>query len=587
MTQHPKIQECIPHGMFDSWGHYESTARYSSTGWHRSGHGQQRGYELAAITKQLQDIEKFLDPGEGGEVKSEEEIDAWYAPRIEANQKLMEEVEKVENWFEKNSREKVRGAGNQKLEREKFYKTHALSMDPPLQAAALERIPAYQRAANIPRAPSERSWQLLLPKLMEERAAAEKLVRDEQERLERVELNQKLSMEYTNIMRHRNMDDSPEQKLVLKLADDVLSNLKTELPVNPIDDADFVLLVLRAVRKKYYRLDDSKRPTAYGKFGKHRLLLDDARMVYELKLSPAIESWKDPARSKVARLFKCPGCTRTDINLRYTFGQLFCHLNEKHAGQIGDFSVLRAEKLQLPVGVRFPWCRLEWPLKLPILAEHHNSTGRWNPHDQSDYVLAPPKPATASTSISAFEKRSVSATAGSTHGSFVDNVIYAATLLRQTPLTAKYQTQIALKFAVDKSAEFTDEPAAIEHLALLDLARIRTGNYPLFDNFRCKACCDTPEPARNNKFVNKCQPFGELAHHFKTNHNHLPWVANMLVLPSEAELWLALNEQNMEPAMDVFGKLFPRREQHLLLPPLRYPLKAPVANMRSARPQQR
>lgn len=572
--------------MFDSWGHYESAARYSSTGWHRSGHGQQRGYELAAITKQLQDIEIFLDDsGTDGKGKSEEEIDAWYEPREKANTKFMEEVETLENWLEKNSREKVRGAGNQKLEREKFYKAHALAMDPPLQAAALERIPAYKRAANISKAPSERSWQLLLPKLKEERAAAEKLVRDEQERLERVDFNQRLSLEYQNIMIHRSSEDTPEQELVLKLADDILSNLHTEIPISPIDDADFVLLVLRAVRAKYYSLDESERPDAYGRGGKHRLLLDDARMVYELRLSPKIETWKDPARSKAARLFKCPGCTRTDINLRYTFGQLFCHLNEKHAGQIGDFSVLRADRLQLPVGSRFPWCRLEWPLKLPILAEHHNSTGRWNPDDDSDHILAPLKSAKVFTLESAFERRSVSATDGPGHGNFVDNIIYAATLLRHTPLVAKYQTQIALRFAVDKSAEFPDEPPAIQDLALLDLARIRTGNYPLFNNFRCKACCDTPEPARNNKFVNKCQPFGELASHFKANHWHLSWVSDMLVLPTEEELWLALTEPEMEPAMDVFNKLFPRHEEHLLDPTLRCPLKAPVAKMCSDLPE--
>lgn len=563
--------------MFDSWGHYESTARYSSTGWHRSGHGQQRGFELAAITKQLQDVENFLDSGEDG-IPSEEEIDAWYAPRIEANQEFMRIVQKIENWSERNSREKVRGASNQKLEREKFYKAHALSMDPPLQAAALERIPAYQRAANISKAPSERSWQLLLPKLKEERAAAEKQVRDEQERLDRVELNQNLSMEYAKIMNHRSSEDSLEQELILKLANEVLENIHTEIPVGPIDDADFVLLVLRAVREKYYHLDESERPDAYGTGGKHRLLLDDAKMVYELKISPTIETWNDSARSKAARLFKCPACTRTDINLRYTFAQLFCHLNEKHSGQIGDFGILRAEKLQLPVGVRFPWCRLEWPPNLPILAEHHNSTGRWDPNDDSDYVLAPLKPAKTFTLISAFEHRSVSATAGSGNGNFVDNIIYAGTLLRHTPLMAKYQTQIALRFAVDKSA-LTDEPSTIGDLALLDLARIRTGNYALFDNFRCKACCDTPEPARNNKFVNKCQPFGELANHFKTHHFHLSWVSDMLVLPSEAELWLVLTEPEMEPAMDVFSKLFPRHEETSLDPTLVFPLKAPVANM--------
>ena len=99
LTQYPKLLECIPHGYFDSWGHYESAARFANTAWHRSGHGQQRGYELAAITKQLQDTESFLKSGEDGNGKSEEEIEAWYAPKIVANQEFMQEVEDVEVWL--------------------------------------------------------------------------------------------------------------------------------------------------------------------------------------------------------------------------------------------------------------------------------------------------------------------------------------------------------------------------------------------------------------------------------------------------------------------------------------------------------
>jgi len=577
LTKHPKILQCIPHGLFDSWGHYESAGNYDHTGWQRSGHGQQRGYELAAITKQLHEVEKFLDSGKNGEERTDEEVEAWYAPRIAANELLVDQIQTLEDWVEKNNRDKIREAAHQKSERENFYKEHALSLDPPLEAAALERIPAYKRAINISKAPSERSWQLLRPKLLGERDVAEKLIQDEQERLETVEFNLKLVKEYTNIMIRRSTEDTPEQKLVLKLADEVLKNLEIEVPIGPIDDADFVLLVLRAVREKYYRLDQAARTN--GKGEKYCLLLDDAKMIYEVKLSPKIESWKDPARSKAARLFKCPGCTRTDINLRYTFGQLFCHLNEKHAWHIGNFSILRGEPLQLPVGVRFPWCRLEWPLKLPILAEHHTSTGRWDPNDNSDYVLAPPKPLALFMPGSPFEQRSVSVMDGPALRKFIDNIVYAGALLRHTPLAAKYQTQIALKFAADKYAKFTDEAPAIEELTALDLARIRTGNYPLFDNFRCKACCETPEPARNNKYVNKCQPFGELAFHFKNSHFHLSWTSDMLALPSEMELWLALAEPGMESAMDVFTKLFPLMEEHMLDPVLRGGFTAPIANM--------
>ena len=574
--------DCIPHGLFDSWGHYESAGHYSHSDWHRSGHGQQRGYELTAITEQLREVETFLSSGQHGEEKTEDEVAAWYAPKLAANKLLMDAIQKLEDWMEKSSREKVRVAGCQKMDREKFYKERALTMDPPLHATALEYIPAYRRAINISKAPNERSWQVLLPKLMKERTVAETLIRDEQERQEKVEYNQKLSLEYTDILVRRGFMDSPEQMLVLKLADEVLSNLETEIPVVAIDDSDFVLLVLRAVREKYYRLDEAVKPRAYGKTEAYRLLLDDARMVYERRIAPAIEDWKDPVRSRAARLFKCPGCTRTDVNLRYTFTQVFCHLHEKHVNQIGDFSSLWSELLHLPVGIRFPWCRIEWPMKLPILAEHHVSNGRWNPNDNADYVLAPSKLPTVSVIEYPFEHRSVAAHNGPDGDQFVDNIIYAGSLLRHTPLMAKYQSQIALRFAMDKYALDSDDPPAMEELGYLDLARIRTGNYPLFDNFRCKACCNDPEPARNNKFINKCQPFGELAYHFKVAHATRSWVSEMLTLPTETELWHALTEPGLEAAMDVFNKLFPRDDADLLDPTLRGPLKAPIAHMYQA-----
>lgn len=577
MRKHPNILQCIPHALFDSWGHYESAGNYDHTEWQRSGHGQQKGYELAAITKQLHEVEEFLSSGLDGKERTEEEIDAFYAPRIAANESLVKDIQTLEDWVEKYSREKIREAANQKADRENFYINLALSMSPPLQLTALERIPAYKRAITIPKAPSERSWQLLRPKLLEQRSVAEKLVEDEQERMDRVELNSKLSNEYTHIMVRRSTNDTPEQKLVLRLADEVLENLATEIPVHPVDEADFVLLVLRAVREKYERLGEEAKPDAKG--GKYRLLLDDAKMIYEFKISSHIDGWKDPARSTAARMFKCPGCTRNDIGLRYMLIPLFCHLNDKHARQIGDFSILRGEPLQLPVGIRFPWCRLEWPRNLPVLAAHQRSTGRWDPNDNSQYVLAPQKPTSEPVAGSPFERRSVSTMDGPALRKFVDNIIYAAALLRPTSLAAKYQTQIALRFAVDRYALCTDDYPATEELEALDLARLRTGNYPLFDNFRCKACCDTPEPARNNKFVNKCQPFGELALHFKNIHFNLPWTSKMLTLPSETELLLTLTERGMECAMEVFNTLFPLVNEQMLDPTLRGGLRAPVANM--------
>lgn len=515
-----------------------------------------------------------MEPGETP--KTNDEVEAWYSPQIDANKELILQIQAVENWHNTCRLKKVDDAKSYRHQRVEYYHEQAKSMVPPLESEALDLIQSYKRAITIPKPPSERSWQILRPKLQEERAAAEQIVqlRKDQENL--IEHRQQCIETYRMLLERRVKNDTVGQIAVLAVADAVIGSLRARNILNEIADVDIVHIILRQVYQWYYAVEDA--PGSYLNMNKHRLLLADAKMVYECKIEPIITGWMDEARGKAARLFKCPGCVRKDIQLRYTFDQLFCHIRKKHAPQIGDFYQLHVPSAELPGFVSFPWCRLEWPKNLPMLAEHHTATGKWDPSNDSEYQRAPRIKKT-DLSHAAFSGRSVSGEGGPPFEQFVENVIYVGILLRPTPLHAKFKTQIAFTFALDRHLLANAAAPSFDVLTALQLALVRGGHYDLFEQFRCYTCCLQPNPAKNNKFVNKGQPFGEIIEHYRACHSHGQWTTHMLTFSSHEELWSALSEPDMHPALQVFERLFPMKEEANLDPVLRGGYIAPTTFM--------
>lgn len=533
-------------------------------------------YELSAITAKIAEIEEFLRVKPGETPKTNEEVEAWYSPQIDANKELILQIQAVENWHNTCRLKKVDDAKTYRHQRAEYYHEQAKSMVPPLESEALDLIQSYKRAITIPKPPSERSWQILRPKLQEERAAAEQIVqlRKDQENL--IEHRQQCIETYRMLLERRVKNDTVGQIAVLAVADAVIGSFRARNVLNEIADVDIVHIILREVYQWYYAVEDM--PGSYLNVNKQRLLLADAKMVYECKIEPIITGWMDEARGKAARLFKCPGCVRKDVQLRYTFDQLFCHIRKKHAPQIGDFYQLHVPSAELPGFVSFPWCRLEWPKNLPMLAEHHTATGKWDPSNDSEYQQAPriKKP---NLSHAAFSGRSVSGEGGPLFEQFVENVIYVGTLLRPTPLHARFKTQIAFTFALDRHLLANAAAPSFDVLTALQLALVRGGHYDLFEQFRCYTCCLQPNPAKNNKFVNKGQPFGEIIEHYRACHSHGQWTTHMLTFSSHEELWSALSEPDMHPALQVFERLFPMKEEANLDPVLRGGYIAPTTFM--------
>ncbi|KAI9818117.1 MAG: hypothetical protein M1827_000742 [Pycnora praestabilis] len=553
IDKYPQLSNCIPHAVVDSWGNYESAGSYQRD-WQRVGHGQHKIFLNTAVTKVVKELEDFLaNTTAENEERTEEDMNKWYEAKEVENHELMKKIQEIENWDEKTKRDKISKGAQHKADRIIYFQEKAMSMTPPLGPAALDLIPAYKRSIDISRPPNDRSWKALLPKLEKERVAAEEAVATELRLRTELEESLKLKRRYESILSRRRDMDTPDQQALLRLADEVLEELREERCLGKIADEDLALVVLRNVRSKYY---DIVQQTASGVRGGYRLLIDDARMVFEMKILPIISAWDDQGRSKKAQLFKCPGCARSDVQMRYNFKALFAHLKSKHSYELGDFRIFHRN--HLPLGVDFPYCDVEWPVNLPILAEHHVATGKWNPDDDSPYERAPLATRHMGPVISVFERRHVNLDSGYPGAEFIDNIMHVAKLLHGTRLGSKYQTQIALRFAAAKYSDFTKTRLSppMECFEELRLALIRGEYFYLFDQFRCGACSASDNNPRLSKFANRGHQLAELVHHYRWTHEPDRWTRDMMVMPSETELWHALTAPGMEGALEAFEGLF-------------------------------
>ncbi len=496
----------------------------------------------------------------------EEEFD-WYTEKIALKDDLMEMIQKVEDWVELPKRDKRVEGQRLKAERVAFFEEKAMSLTPPLTPETLHLIPAYGRAIDIAKPPTERSWKALAPKLEVDRAAAEEMASSSNSG--DADVNARLKQDRLDLYYERQNNDSLQQLRVLRVADDVIEAVLNAAQATPtqasscadttIDDQDFALIVLKKVWNQFYDDIDQDGTAALGM----RLLLDDAIMVYKLKICPVIDDWADAARSKKAKSFKCPGCTRTDVNAKYDFEDLITHLT-KHSNKLGDFTMFRKpgpEQMNSVLGGI--GLVVEWTRNLPVLATHQTATGKWDPHDETPYHRFQPPNPEVNPPFRLYFNRDTVGPDDIQRGNFAANAIYAAQKFKETKLHAKYKTMIAFKYALfqwykQSRTEASPEP----HLTALDEINVelmKIGEYDLFHGFRCPKCVDA-SLARLRKFAEKDQSFSDLLVHFKAAHIGENWVKSLMALPSEDELWEKLNEMGQEDALVVFENLFPMRK---------------------------
>ncbi|KZF24771.1 hypothetical protein L228DRAFT_245776 [Xylona heveae TC161] len=557
---YPRLMECIPHGVIDSWGGYESAGFYPRS-WQRSGHSRQRVFLWADFLSILHEYKEFIGQGLGStESKTEEEIEQWYSIKEAQAKEHLSRIQLIEDWVETRSREEKRQTAAWRGFRVDYFTVRAVELDPPITESVLQLMPAFKRAIEIAKPPSLRSWEILLPKLLQEREEAERAELQIRQARENVEITNQRRAGYEALAASRLPFSALEQVRLLAVADHVLERLQS----SHVPDADFILVALRNVRALYY--ESCNVVSIENRWAHYRLLLDDARGVYTLKISPLIDSWDDPARIRAAKFLKCPGCVRNDIRHRFTFEDLFHHIHEKHACHVGDFRRLREEAL--PSGHMFPWCTIEWPVNLPALAEHHNATGRWDPDDDRPYVLAPISHDDAGEGVSAFEGRRPSSISGNAPWDFVENVVYAVTRLLNASLATEFKRQIAFEYGIRKMT--MGGPVQFMYyfhlIHSLDKVLITRGLYDVFNHVKCGHCVSSPT-AQRAKNWSKAHGFGELITHYSSTHNLNDWDRELLSLPSDKELSQALracsssSDPGAQFAVAVFDELFPLTHQ--------------------------
>ncbi|KAI9808365.1 MAG: hypothetical protein M1826_004336 [Phylliscum demangeonii] len=542
------LQECVPFGILDSWGRYEM-AGYYEKGWTRSCHGRSKIYGKADIARLVAEWEEMMQPDESGAPKTQDQVSEWLDLKRAERDRVVKAAQQAEHWVEKSIRDRVGKNVGIKQDRAAFFEERAKALDPPLDPSALKLIQAYKRSVEIARPPSERAWKALLPKVEQERAAAQHAIAERRERLARSERESKERSEYMRMVTRRATGDSVEQRLIGTMADDVLKELDERMP--PVADTDYVLLALRGVRQRYYQIAEDfaarlEQPLHY------RLLMEDARWVLEKKISLRLHPW-GPVRCAAALLFKCPGCPRTDTHLKYTFDSLLCHLRKKHASPLGEFKYLSREALEHTTTLH--WLSIEWPINLPVLAVHHVATGKWDPHDASPYLEYRDPAKYGPTS--AYDGRRV-CHGGPATPDPVRYITHAGALLDPTPLEGKYKTSIVLRFAVEKSRAFHVDPSfapPVTDLANLPLTLIRAGLFDIFDRFKCAAC--VLHGADSARDTLKVHSVGSLIQHFTLKHASRDWTQEMLKLPDDRELWAVLTRPGMETALKAFETLFP------------------------------
>ena len=536
------LDDCIPYGAVDSWGNYEMAGDYDRS-WARQGHGRQKIYSKADITDILCEYEEV---SVAGHWKTAGGLEEWLATKRAARDEAMDRIQKIENWVETKTRGKLGENTQLKLQRAEYFQKLAGELDPPIQPEALALIQAYKRAVDIPRAPSDRAWKALKPKLEKDRDAAQAAIDLQRQRASRDDRDKVEQAEYLRRMTRRSDGATPEQRTLATIADVIMKELDESCP--PVADADYGLLALRKVRERYFD------QTFVGEIGPGdcKLLLEDARWIWEKKIVPKMDGW-GPRRSRAAQLFKCPGCSRNDVNLRHTFEGLFCHLRRKHSPALGDFHSLFREGLEAITS--FHWLNIEWPTNLPILADHHTASGKWDPNDSSPYICAPPSDPSEVYGLALDGRRVLPGLAGA--DAVVDNIIYAGSELRGVVLDPALKTRIAICYAA-QTYEYHHKaplPSNMECIAELPLELIRARVYDLFDHFRCAVCLERNGPPRGMTKLHSPQT---LIDHFRRWHapdRHWAW--NMIRLPSDSDLWRTLSKPGMEKALEVFNKLFP------------------------------
>jgi hypothetical protein len=239
-----------------------------------------------------------------------------------------------------------------------------LELHPPLIAAILSHMDSFLAAIQIPNVLTDRDWDILLPRLLSQRDAAEK---KEDVRLKKLQLleakseerrQQEAQLKEAKASLDRQWEDAQRpirDQIALYAEEFIDENWKGGSVLTKDKCAQFAANVLTHVRSRFYahiqeedgvarasgntvRTDSPDTPPT------RKLILENMKWVFEAKVKPITEKYQK-------ELFFCNGC---DNNSRtYGFEGVIQHYAAKHTTALSRGSVV-------------VYWRAEWPEKPPF-----------------------------------------------------------------------------------------------------------------------------------------------------------------------------------------------------------------------------
>lgn len=492
--------------------------------------------DFARTLREFEEFESRID-GDGPEVSDVRM--SWVDDKKKANEELVKKLQAIEHWAETYKADKDKGVDQP---------TGSASESGTSNTREREVSERIQPRAQSPSATAPKN-----PMVAGEEQVNEPLTRHPDE--------------YENLSRARQERRCSETDYVLVLARHIVEDMDGSS--EPIMDGDFVRIALMETFQRYQEHRDVETP--------YKLLMDDARLVYQEVLKPMLDSrarYGHHKRQVVTGSVRCPGCKRGRGNKNlYNFPALMTHIFESHANDsTGDFDYFDISRAELPSDVDFPWCYVEWPRNLPIPAVGQDTSGRWDVHAKGEKHPRPsycvdPSP----QGPGAFDDRVAAVSVGPLASEFVKNVLYAASQLEESSIGDTFKTQITLEYAVRKFESARGVRPGFELLEALQLGLMLHGVKGLFEGFRCQQCCEAVvREGKTGYFARSVKPLGRLIEHFQKTHlKGGDWTRDMLNLPTAQDLLAELQLPCNKSAYTIFQQLFPTNVDSTLDPQLR------------------
>lgn len=470
---------------------------------------------------------------------------AWLDTKATTHNVLVEKLQAIESWWLLNKAKVREEARLKKQARSTFFTGKALSLDPPLDLAALEQLECFRQAVVSKAKPSERAWKSLKNKIRSEQ------VRQQQQ--------QQITATRVSPCVFYDLEWIEEEERPEGTDQDFASTIQMRVDAmegsfdkgKPTEYSDFVRVTLDTIYEENeqgsYEDDLYEYP---------QLTMSIAKDIYDAYL--AEERIDDLVESK--KLFGavqliCPACKDGNAREQKNFLTLMNHIWDCHLdqGPGSDASFVQTTKQKYTT---FPWDHIKWPKTLPILPVGQTA---------SECKIRLTRTADGH---SAFKGRAAATHIGQGQPDFAGNVLFAASLLEETGLEDKYRTQIALKYACQRWSK-RSLPSRIQ-FEELQTALVRNGVSGLFEGFRCQKCCEAARDGGTvGYFARSVKPLAKLSEHYFNKHNPDVWSREMLSLPTPQELLMQLRLPRNEKAYSVFLRLFPAQADVTIDPQLR------------------